>query len=341
MVTDVVRSELSGSEHDSEDQPATTAVIGSTRKQIAGRTLRPWLRFGADHGSFNSNGSRGTANTGTPAGGVDFNPTGALTLGGGAAFGFGAMSLTDVSGTSSLTAPRAFGYGGIGFGPFHVHGGGSAARQKTTTQRSIQFAAVAPNSSGQLVPLAPARFTAYDGTTSASGQPTSAPEPVDRNADSDQNAGSKDGWTEFQDTFKRAGWIFDTKLAWRAAQIKRDAFAETGAGSISLASAPSTLTTREGSFEGHYYKRTGNWRPNILVSFTREVGSETTQADVNFAGNANSQFGVEGAQVPANTFHGLFGLTVRAAGLEYTFEYETRQARGESHNAIHFRMKFR
>lgn len=341
MVTDAVREELSGSEHDSEDQPATTAVTGSTRKQVGGHSLRPWVRFSADHGSFNSNGFSGTTNTGTPAGGVDFKPSGAFTVGGGAALGLGGMSLSDVSGSSSITAPRAFAYGGVGFGPFHFHGGGSAARQKTSTQRSIQFAAVAPNASGQLVPLAPARFSAYDGSTSGTSQPTSAPEPVDREADSDQKSQSKDGWSEFQNTFKRAGWIFDSKLAWRVAEINRDAFAETGADSLSLISAPSTLTTKEGTFEGHYYKRTGNWRPNILVSYAREVGIETTQADVNFAGSTASQFAVEGVPVPVSTFHGLFGLTVRTSGLEYTFEYETRQAKGESHNSVHFRLKFK
>ena len=46
--------------------------------------------------------------------------------------------------------------------------------------------------------------------------------------------------------------------------------------------------------------------------------------------------------MPTTTFHGLFGLTIRTfTGLEYTFEYETLQAKGESHNSVHFRMKFR
>jgi fibronectin-binding autotransporter adhesin len=316
-VTDLVRDELAGSEHDSEDQP------GGGRSQRGVNGLRPWLRFSADHVAFNSNGAAGTANIATPAGGFDFKPLANVTVGGGAALGIGGLSLADVSGSSKITAPRAFGYSGVGFGPFHIHGGGSAARQKTTTQRDIQFAAMVPNEKGELVPL-------------------STPDGIDRTADSDQSAVTRDAWSEFEDTWKRAGWIFDTKIAVRAAHLDRRAFTETGADSISLAGAEDVLQTREGTFEGHYYKRTGNWRPNILVSYTREVGDDTTQADVNFAGYPQSRFVVQGAQVPITTFHGLFGLTVRTfTGLEYTFEYETQQARGESHNSVHFRMKFR
>jgi hypothetical protein len=253
---------------------------------------------------------------------MDFKPAPNWTVGGGAALSVGGMSLSDVSGSSKMTAPRAFAYTGVGFGPFHLHGGGSGSRAKTTTQRNIQFRAMVPNEKGELVPLSP------DG--------------IDRDADSDQSANSRDAWTELQDTFKRAGWIFDSKVAFRAAHLDRNAFRENGADALSLDGASSALKTREGTFEGHYYRRTGSWRPNILVSFTREVGDDTTEADVNFADNPDSQFVVRGAQIPVNTFHGLFGLTMRTLmGLEYTFEYETQQAKGESHNSVHFRMRFR
>ena len=52
-----------------------------------------------------------------------------------------------------MQAPRAFGYTGVGIGPFHFHGGGSASRAKTKSQRDIQFAATVPDENGQLVPL--------------------------------------------------------------------------------------------------------------------------------------------------------------------------------------------
>jgi hypothetical protein len=316
-ITDTVRDELSASEHDTEDAAAASP------QSVSQRALRPWVRLSADHASFSSNGSTGTANVGGGASGLDFKPRSNWTVGGGAALSLGGMSLSDVSGTSQMTAPRAFAYSGVGFGPFHLHAGGSGARAKTTTQRNIQFTAMVPNEKGELVPL-------------------SSPTGIDRDADSDQSATTRDAWTEIQDTFKHAGWIFDTKVAVRAAHLARNAFRESGADSISLAGAAGELKTREGTFEGHYYRRAGRFRPNILVSYTREAGDDTTEADVNFADNPESQFTVRGAQAPIDTFHGLFGLSVRTyGGIEYTFEYETQQAKGESHNSVHFRMIFR
>jgi uncharacterized protein with beta-barrel porin domain len=312
-VTDLLRDQLSQSEHDSEDAAAGTS----------GRSVRPWIQLTADHSSFHTNGSSGIANVGGGGGGLDFKPKPRWTIGGGAALSLGGLSLSDVSGSSQLTAPRAFAYSGVGAGPFHFHVGGSGSQSKTTTDRSIQFVAMVPNSLGQLVPL-----SSLDG--------------IDRAAAAQESETTRDAWTEIQDTVKRNGWIFDTKIAVRAFHLSRNPFLETGANSIALAGAADTFTTREATMEGHYYRRTGSWRPNVLVSYRREVGDDTTQADVTFAGDPNSQFTVQGALVPINTFHGLFGLTLRTAlGLEYTFEYETQQAKGESHNSVHFRMKFR
>jgi hypothetical protein len=230
------------------------------------------------------------------------------------------MSLSEVSGTSQMTAPRAFAYSGFGFGPFHLHGGGSASKTKTDTQRNIQFAALVPDENGNLVPLSTG---------------------VDRDADSDQDGGTQDAWSEWQTTQKFKGWTVDSKLGLRAARFSRKSFAESGADSISLAGLAEELTMREANVDLHLFKRSGNWRPNILMTYRREVGDDTTGADVNFAGRPDSQFEVQGVPIPTDTFQGLFGLTARILGLEYTFEYETKQSRDESHHAVHFRMRFR
>jgi fibronectin-binding autotransporter adhesin len=308
-VTDLVRNELSDQEHDSEDNPAY---------KNRGQTPRWWFQVTGEHASFNGTG---TANVGGGAGGLDFKPAGNWTVGGGASLSLGGMSLSEVSGTGQMTAPRAFGYSGFGFGPFHVHGGGSASQNKTDTQRNIQFAAQVPDQNGNLVPL-------------SNG--------INRDANASEDGGTRDAWSEWQTTQKFGTWTVDSKIGIRAAHFSRTSFTETGADSISLAAAAQDIKTRESNVDLHVFKRSGNWRPNIMMTYRREFGDNTTVTDVNFAGQPNSQFAVEGVPVPVNTFQGLFGLTMRSfSGLEYTFEYETQVAQNETHNAIHFRMRFR
>ena len=99
------------------------------------RSYRPWFQLNADHATFNSNGSIGTANVGGGASGVDYKLKSNWIVGAGAALSAGGMSLSDVNGTSQMTAPRAFTYTGVGFGPFHFHLGGSGSKAKTTTKK--------------------------------------------------------------------------------------------------------------------------------------------------------------------------------------------------------------
>ena len=312
VVTDLVRNQLSDAESDSEENPGARS---------GPRAMRPWVQMSGEHINFKSGDfSGGSANVGGGASGVDFKPSSSWTVGGGAALSLGGLSLSEVSGSSQMTAPRAFAYSGFGFGPFHFHGGGSAAKSKTSTQRNIQFAAVVRDSNGNLVPL-------------SNG--------VDRNAESDQSADSQDTWSELQGTKKFGLWTLDSKVGIRAARLLRNPFSESGADSVSLAAQAEEITSREANLDVHLFKRKGNWRPNILMSYRHESGDQSTAANLNFEGRPDSQFEVQGVSVPMDTFQGLFGLTARIFGLEYTVEYETKQSREESHNAFHFRMRFR
>src|SRR5205814_4041909 len=102
------------------------------------------------------------------------------------------------------------------------------------------------------------------------------------------------------------------------------------------------LKSREAHVDVNLLKRTGAYRPRIVLNYLRELGDEATTANVNFQERPDSEFEVGGIPIPRDMFHGVFGLTVRmVSGLEYTFEYETTQATNESHNAVHFRMRFK
>jgi autotransporter-associated beta strand protein len=312
-MTDLVRNQLSDFEHESEEDP--------TYRQ-RGRQPRWWFQFTGEHVNFRRNRFSGaTANVGGVGGGLDFKPASNWTVGGGASLSLGGMSLTDVSGSSDMKAPRAFGYSGLQFGPFHWHGGGSAAKTTNDTKRDIAIRAFIPNELGVLIPL-------------SNG--------VDRQAESDQDGNTRDSWTELQHTKKFTAWTLDSKLGFRNAHFSRNTFNERGAGAISLDGSEDTLTSRESHVDIHLFKKTGAWRPRMLVTYRREFSDDATSADVNFQNRPDSQFEVTGLPVPRDTYHGLFGLSMRTlSGLEYTFEYETQQARDESHHAVHFRMRFR
>ena len=313
MVTDLVRSQLADFDHDSEENPIY---------RQRGKRPRWWLQFTGGHSNYESGELSGaTSNIGGSGGGFDFKPAGNWTIGGGGSFSFGNLSLTEISGSTNVKAPRAFGYSSVGFGPFHFHGGGSAAKTKNDTKRDIRFAASVPDENGNHVPLG-------DG--------------VDREAESDQSGDVEDGWTELEHTQNWTEWTLDSKAGWRTARFGRDAFNESGAGAISLEGDATSLVSHESHFEVHLFKKTGGWRPRMLVTYRREFGDDVTTADVNFENRPDSQFQVSGLPIPRNTFNGLFGLTVQSQiGLQYIFEYETQQASGESHHAFHFRMRFK
>jgi len=312
-ITDIVRTELSEFEHDAEDNP-----------DYAARRRQPhvWYQVTGEHATFGSGEFSGaTANVGGGAGGVELMPGRRWSIGGGGSLSVGGLSLTDISGSSQMTAPRAFGYSGFSFGPFHVHGGGSAARPSYNTSRQIAFAAMVTTADGRTAPLS-------DG--------------VDRTADSDQTGVTRDAWSEWQHTAKFHSWTLDSKLGLRAAHYGRNAFSETGASAISLDGRPDALKTRESDINFHLFRRSGAWRPRVQLDFRRQIGDDATSADVQFAGRSGSRFVVNGLPVPQNAFQGVFGLTMRTqAGLELTLEYETEQAPDEAHNAVHFRMRFR
>src|SRR5581483_5016436 len=190
LISDLVRDVLS--DRDDEAQGA--------RRTTGAESMRWWFQLTGDHGHYNPAGfDAATADAGGGGGGLDFRPTSAITLGGGGSFSAADMSMSGLGGSSTMQAPRAFGYGGYSAGPFGFHLGGSAARTAYTTQRPIAFAASIPSPDG--------------------AQPLS--QGVDRTASADQTGVVKDTWTELQDSLKRGGWSYSWKIAWRTATYDR------------------------------------------------------------------------------------------------------------------------
>jgi uncharacterized protein with beta-barrel porin domain len=310
-VTTTIQNEVSDAEHQSQGG------------QGAGGAWAPqmWFQMGGDHSSFSSGEySGGTANIGGGVGGVNFRPSSSITLGGGAALSLGGLSLSEISASSQITSPRAFFYGGYGLGKFHLHWGGSTSWAKTTTKRTIQFAATVPNADGVLVPMS---------------------EGVDREAVSHQKSTARDFWGDVQYTRQFGKWTYDGKVGLRFAGFTRKAFAETGADSISLDVAGGTLSTRDTNVDFRAFRHAGTWRPNIWFSFRREFGAEWTHAEVAFAGAPGVPFTVQGLPVPKTIIQGLLGMTMRsAAKLGYTLDYQFLWTNDEYRHSLRFKVRF-
>ncbi len=151
------------------------------------------------------------------------------------------------------------------------------------------------------------------------GNPQPLSNGIDRDATSDQTADLSDAWTEVQHTKKWDSWTEDTKVGIRLTRLTRQPFSEVGADSISLVAPELQLHTQDANIDFHTWKRTGSYRPNIQISVHHTSGDTGNYADLHFAGAPDSGFSTTGAQIPLNTFSGLFGLTVRTfSGLEYT-----------------------
>jgi autotransporter-associated beta strand protein len=308
--TDLVRDAID--DRDSEEGP---------RRSSGSQSMRVWFQLSGDHASYSPGGvASATADTGGGGGGLDFRPAGNLILGGGGSFSKANMSMLGPGGSSDMQAPRAFGYAGWGWGPFGFHGGASVAKTTYVTHRPIVFQATIPSVTGD--------------------QPLS--DGIDRVADSDQTGTVRDAWSEMKDTYKHGSWVYDWKLGFRAATYSRDPFTETGAASISLTGLTTILQTREADVNMLSYRRSGTWRPRIYVSYLRQLGDQNTTSNMQIGDQPAGQYEVTGVPIPVDVFHGVFGVTMHsAAGLEYTFEYETQRAKDEDHNAVHFRVRFK
>ena len=288
---DLVRDEIS----------ARDASDGEGPRRTGKESIRWWFDFMGEHATFSPDGAdHAVANSGGGAGGFDFNPSSRLTFGGGGSFSRGVMSMLGLGGSSSMTAPRAFGYGGVRLGPFGIHGGASTAANSYHSQRPIAINATVPTLNGE--------------------QPLS--DGVNRTAQGDQSGATRDQWSEWQDTVRIGSWTTESKVGWRRATYGRDQFTETGASAISLLALAQDLTTKEADVNIHTYRRSGSWRPNLQIDFRRELGDDATNADVQFAGQPSTDFQVNGVPIARDQFHAILGLTMRTAlGIEYTIEY--------------------
>ncbi|HEX4347946.1 MAG TPA: autotransporter domain-containing protein, partial [Vicinamibacterales bacterium] len=311
-ISDIVRGSLSDREDAAADTKSQTGA-----KQTKSKASPMWIEFAADHGSY-ADGTK--SNMGGAAGGYDLKNSERVTAGVGLAFTQGSLALGDGGGTANLAAPRAMGYSGVGFGPFKIHAGGSASPTSNHSQRQIAFTAMVPDANGNLVPLTGG---------------------IDRTADTTQTGMNTDGWTEGKGSYKRSGWLFNATTGLRAARMNQHAFQETGAGSISLQGGDQVLKQKEVNLNVVGDRKIGVWRPHFELAYRREFSPTLTTADMQFAGQSDTDFTTQGLPIPVTEYKGEAAITYRGGFITWTATYRFSKSAEETHNSISFSAHFK
>jgi uncharacterized protein with beta-barrel porin domain len=307
-----VRDEIAARESDVEEGPAGN---GPAR---GGNTSRPefWAQIHGDRATFDATGdaSGADATVGGFASGMDWHFSDKWFAGAGGGYSRGSMTTEAFEGTSHVTVPHAFAYGGFDPpGPWAFNFGGSGSRASYDTRRRIAFASTFPGATG-----------------------------VNREAESAQDGVNNDIWTELEDSIKLRGWNYDARVGFRRASYGRGAWSETGAQSLSLKANAQSDTSSQGDIRINAFKRTGALRPHLSFTYKRELGNRDTSTEVQLADAADTQFVVDGLPMPETTLTARGGVTYHSAlGLQYTLDYQVHRADGQMDQGLHFRVRFK
>lgn len=301
-VTDLIRDQLSARELDE------------------GEDFRWWGETACQHADFKANDRArgGSANVCAGAGGADKRLSQRWTFGFGGSFTGGNMGI-GAMGSGDYTAPRAFGYVGYKPARFGVRGGGSAAKSNYKTERQIQFQA-----------LLPVEFGA---------QPLS--DGVDRKAEAEQQGSTSDQWSEIHDSRNVRTYTIEGLVGIRHARISRGSFTESGAIALDLVGQDETLNLTQTDVKIHGFRRSGAVRPFFDLSYRRELAEGETQTPVRFSGLPQSDFIVEGLNIPASSYSARGGMTFATWLGQATFTYEYKQSPGARRQTAGLRIRFK
>jgi uncharacterized protein with beta-barrel porin domain len=127
----------------------------------------------------------------------------------------------------------------------------------------------------------------------------------------------------------------------RHARISRSAFAEDGAISISLDGIDETLNLTQTNAKLRFWRREGTYRPFGDFNYRRELAEDGTQAAVRFDGFPNSDFIVQGINIPTSTYTIRGGMVFVMRFGQATLTYEYKGAVGQKRQTLGFRVRFK
>jgi fibronectin-binding autotransporter adhesin len=309
------------------DSEAATDIIrrqiSSRRREVRlGGRLGPswWAQFGGERGRLsNADGERvGTLDIANGIGGLDYRPSERWLFGFGGGAAGGNMSLSDLSSSADILAPRAFGYAGFRPKGFGLRAGGSFARQRSDTRRRIIFQALLPPELG--------------------GGPIG--DGINREATAEETSLVSDQWSEYDDEVDIKSYTLEWLVGLRRASFTRRGFIEAGADALSLLLPEQTLTLRQTNVQMHLWRHEGDVRPFFEVLYRREMTDGKTTTELEFPGVPDSRFLVDGLPAPKNIVNARGGATLFTMLGAWTFEYQYRRATGQTTHSGDVRVRF-
>jgi hypothetical protein len=300
------------------------------RRQIAAR--RREIRMGAKLGRSwwgqvggertrlsDADGDRvGTIDIGSGMGGMDYRPSEKWLFGFGGGFAGGGMSLSDLRSSADMQTPRAFGYAGWNPKAFGLRGGGSFARQQSESRRRIVFVATLPDELG--------------------GEPIG--DGVDRLAEGEEVTLVNDQWSEWDREHEIKTYTLEWLVGIRRATFTRKTFLESGADSLSLLFPEQTVSLRQTNVVVNLWRREGKVRPFFEFLYRREITDGKTTTELEFPGEPDERFFVDGLPAPKNITHARGGTTWFSDWGTWTFEYQYRKATGQTTHSGDLRWRF-
>ena len=130
-------------------------------------------------------------------------------------------------------------------------------------------------------------------------------------------------------------------LGIRHARISRGSFTEVGAIALSLVGEDEILNLTQTDVKFNAFRHEGSFRPFVNLYYRRELAEGATEAQVEFEGLPNSEFIVQGINIPANSYSAKLGATFETILGKATFTYEYKHAPGQRRQTAGFRIRFK
>ncbi len=317
---------IAGQIHASTGQLAALdgeAMMDLVREQTDGRvdsTKRrgTWARLQTLSSGFNSDSvRRGDAQLSQLALATEWSATSGWLAGVGGGYTTGSLSLENVTESSHYAAPRGFAYFGYAGPRSTAHVGASIARGAYQVRRRFHFTALLPEAFG--------------------GRPVFGG--VNREATSTPTELATDVWGEWSLSNRLGAWSISPSVGARYARYSRQAWTESGAGSLSL-SAPAFVGASLHADLGVRVGRTiGRFRPNVSMAHRRQVTEEPV-AMIQLSDRAEGLYSVDGAHLTADHLTTRAGVTYAAGDVGLSLAYELRSARVPARQTLRFGVEF-
>jgi uncharacterized protein with beta-barrel porin domain len=291
---------LTGDIHSATAQLAAldgSAVTEIVRQETAAAP-RSWARYQSQHPAFVDPSVQ--AQTSVVLVGRDFQVSGSVMAGAGAAYTTGTIAMNNSAETAAYVAPRAFGYVGFAAGGSVARLGASVARNSYQVRRSIRFTALLPEEFGN-TPV-------FGG--------------ISRTAISAPVAMSADAWAEWARPVRFGVWDVSPSAGLRFSSSSQRALSESGAGSLSLTSTGQTTRTAQADMGIRIARTMRRFVPNASVAYRRDLSVGQSATRLQISDDTAGLFAISGVQLLPETMMLRAGtaLVLGRVGLSVNFE---------------------